>query len=204
MPRSNDRPPERKPTAKQTSSRPRQAPEALGNKERRHSVLKFVLECLGALAALFGIVTGTLFFRADVSIEPYSSLDDKLPFSEQLYVQNTSVFAIYDVASACAIRSTRTPGTPERRFIFLSKEHQITPPPQIPRLESGSRTTAYCALSEEDPVHQIYEITVEAHYRVPIWGRRCKAADFNGTPGSGGKYVWRYESTHECPVFPSR
>jgi hypothetical protein len=176
---------------------PKKNPEPAAKWESRlRSVSLKVGGFFGLVATIVTIGSAVVLFRFDVSVEPYSLPDPKLPFSQLFSVQNTSqLFTIYELTPRCQIESMRDTRGNTFKFGGITTTREFKA-----ELAPGAKTTATCSIAGD---HQWTELLVNiiVQYKAPFGFRRCKAVTFEGQSAPNDTYVWAYNGTKTCEWF---
>lgn len=156
--------------------------------------IRLVWTIVVGFATIVTIAVGVLAFRADVSVEPYASQDERTPFAELFYVQNTSLLSIHDVDPGCSVLNVMTQSEFGASGFTLRdpSEHRT-------EVDSQDRTTVTCRLMNTVEPYKSLKIGIRVPFRPSFWPfTKCKIVKFDGLSTNAGKYVWTYQGASRC------
>jgi hypothetical protein len=177
-------------------------PQSLWAKVKRHVLAgrRGLWRTLGAVALLIGLFVALMYFRQDISVDPYISYNPSDPFSQQLAITNNGPFSIYEVHYACAIThiTTNSPKGDTVRNRFISVMLPIAP--HVAELRWKQKTSTECDFIRQfkDDLTSI-NIEISVFYQRRFWPGELHTAGqkFTATRDSDGKFKWNYDSPDE-------
>ena len=140
---------------------------------------------------------GILQLKPSISVEPYASQDPHKPFSEQFYLQNTSVYAIQQIEPLCGVVNVQAGNLSMRDFSVVNLLDFRG------RLEPGAKTTVTCVLDRlfgDSPTkYGALDIVVWERFKIPFGISECKASYFRGIQAADQTYIWTFQGMQDCP-----
>jgi hypothetical protein len=165
-----------------------------GSRPRLERARRKIAAWLSAGATIVTLL-GIYILKPSIVIEPYASTDPTHPFSQQFFVQNKSIYSIYNVQPICGFPKD---SNAQVRALSLMRQDE-----EMDELEAGAKTTLTCSLGT-GPIATAMKITPWVKYAIPLGIQKCYWATFIGKPGtSGNAYVWTYHGSSSSCDLPN-
>ena len=179
-------------TSSQQSSKERKSESKL----QKRKIPAFLWAVIGGGATLLSYL-GILQLKPSISVEPYASQDPYKPFSEQFYLQNTSVYAIQQIEPLCGVVNVQAGNLRMRDFSVVNLFDFRG------RLDPGAKTTVTCVLDKlfgDSPTkYGALDIVVWERFKIPLGISECKASYFRGIQAFDQTYIWTFQGMQDCP-----
>jgi hypothetical protein len=125
-----------------------------------------------AFSLIFGLLWGFVQFRNDISIEPYSSLNPKLPFETRFAVTNQGPFTIYSLYYSCTVGYVHT----SKGYLTANRRHTkwiiAVPEEKTELIPKAAKWSVHCdatnIFKNQQDIDQA-DLQIEVWYRPSFW-----------------------------------